>query len=50
MLKLIAKQTKNKKSLTLLFVVWFLYSAGILGFMAFNDKTSSHCLVLENNG
>jgi hypothetical protein len=42
--------TKINKPLTLLFITWFLYSAGMLGYMAFNDKTPPHCLILENNG
>ncbi len=41
---------KNHHILRILFITWFLYSAGVLGFMAFNDKIPQHCTVLGNNG
>jgi hypothetical protein len=41
---------KKQKHLTIVFITWFLYSAGILGYMALNDATPPHCLILENNG
>ncbi|MDD2863236.1 MAG: hypothetical protein PHC99_00740 [Methylococcales bacterium] len=39
---------KINKPLTMLFITWFLYSAGMLFYMALNDITPSHCLSLKN--
>ena len=36
------------RGLTLLFVTWLIYSAGLLGFMALQDATPSHCFSLQN--
>ncbi|WP_154671581.1 hypothetical protein [Candidatus Methylobacter oryzae] len=44
------KTSNNNRTLKILFVAWFLYSAGILGWTALNDTTRPHCLILENNG
>lgn len=41
-------QHKNKKQLTILFVAWFLYSAGMLGYMAVHDTTPPHCFISVN--
>jgi hypothetical protein len=47
---MIKKQNSFKKprALTFLFVAWFLYSAGILSWMALNDSMPPHCFILKN--
>ena len=39
---------KNIHILRVLFITWFLYSFGMLGYIAFNDRTQSHCLITDN--
>ncbi len=38
----------NQYALRILFITWFLYSAGILSWMALNDTTPPHCFILKN--
>ncbi len=38
----------NKTSLVILFISWFVYSAGLLGFMALHEKTPPHCVISTN--
>ena len=42
------KLFSRRRSLTILFITWFLYSAGLLGWMALNDTTPPHCFTLAN--
>lgn len=45
---MIKKLFHRSYTLKILFVVWFLYSAGILSWMALNDATPPHCFSLKN--
>ncbi|MEI6746431.1 MAG: hypothetical protein WCL34_10745 [Methylococcaceae bacterium] len=42
------KLFSRPRSLTILFITWFLYSPGMLGWMALNDTTTSHCFTPAN--
>ncbi len=44
----IQKLLSHQRTLTILFVSWFLYSVGVLGWMALNSSTPSHCFILKN--
>ena len=36
------------RGLTVLFITWLLYSAGLLSLMAINDLTPPHCFSTKN--
>ncbi|MGB4497100.1 MAG: hypothetical protein WBI40_00240 [Methylococcaceae bacterium] len=42
------KLLRRQKALPLLFATWFVYSVGILSWMALNDSTPPHCFSLKN--
>lgn len=44
----IQKLLSSQRALTILFITWFIYSAGILSWMALNDSTPPHCFALEH--